>query len=148
MKHGGKTKYIKTPDMMWELFTTYRDEKKSDPIIEVDFAGRDAKEVHKPHQRPLTMVGFSAWLYEHGIISDVWKYFSNYEHAYNDYVGICRTIKEVIQADQIEGGMAGIYNPSITQRLNGLTEKTDNTNSGSLEITVKYDAPASNDNPE
>ena len=26
--------------------------------------------------------------------------------------------------------MAGIYNPSITQRLNGLTEKTDVTTGG------------------
>ncbi len=44
---------------------------------------------------------------------------------YGDYVGICRTIKEEIRADQIDGGMAGIYNPSITQRLNNLTEKKE-----------------------
>ena len=32
-----------------------------------------------------------------------------------------------ISGDQIQGGMAGLYNPSITQRLNGLVEKVDNT---------------------
>ena len=30
-----------------------------------------------------------------------------------------------IRQDQIEGGMSGIYNPSITQRLNGLTDKSE-----------------------
>jgi hypothetical protein len=36
----------------------------------------------------------------------------------------------LIRQDQIEGGMVGQYNPSITQRLNGLTEKTDVTTGG------------------
>jgi hypothetical protein len=34
----------------------------------------------------------------------------------------------MIRNDQIDGGMVGQYNPSITQRLNGLVEKTDNKN--------------------
>lgn len=125
----GKPKYIETPEKMWELFCKYREEKKNDPIIEVDFAGKDAIEVHKPHQRPLTMEGFSCWLFEQNVITDVWQYFANRDSAYNEYVGICRAIKETIRTDQIEGGMAGIYNPSITQRLNGLTDKS--------EVTVK-----------
>ena len=36
-------------------------------------------------------------------------------------------IREVIRRDQIEGGMVGQYNPSITQRLNGLKEQTEST---------------------
>ena len=32
-----------------------------------------------------------------------------------------------MRQDQIEGGMAGMYNPSITQRLNSLVEKTQTT---------------------
>jgi hypothetical protein len=31
--------------------------------------------------------------------------------------------------------MAGIYNPSITQRLNSLTEKVESQVTGSLQIT-------------
>jgi hypothetical protein len=47
---------------------------------------------------------------------------------YEQYLPICRVIRQMIRQDQIEGGMAGIYNPSITQRLNGLVEKTQNEN--------------------
>jgi hypothetical protein len=34
----------------------------------------------------------------------------------------------MIRNDQIDGGMVGQYNSSITQRLNGLVEKTENKN--------------------
>ena len=57
-------------------------------------------------------------------------YFSNKNNEYADYSNICSRIKEIIRVDQIDGGMAGIYNPSITQRLNGLVEKQQN------EVTV------------
>ena len=42
--------------------------------------------------------------------------------------------------DQIEGGMVGQYNPSITQRLNNLTERVDATTNGekidSIKVTI------------
>jgi hypothetical protein len=44
---------------------------------------------------------------------------------YDDYMTICSRIKEQIRQDQIEGGMVGQYNPSITQRLNNLTDKQE-----------------------
>jgi hypothetical protein len=121
------TKNIETPDRMWDLFCEYRKQKKADPIIEVDFAGKDAIEVHKPHQRPLTLEGFSSWLFEQGVTGNVHDYFGNSKSLYGDYSDICRAIKEIIRTDQIEGGMAGVYNASITQRLNGLKEQTDTT---------------------
>ena len=46
----------------------------------------------------------------------------------------CSHIKELIRLDQISGGMAGIYNPSITQRLNGLKEETHTEISGGLNL--------------
>lgn len=128
------TKYIESPELMWELFVKFRTEKKSNPILVVDFVGKDATEVLKPHQRPLTMEGFSSWLFENQITSNVHDYFGNKNNAYTDYSDICRAIKEIIRTDQIEGGMVGIYNPSITQRLNGLTDKVDSNITGSIGI--------------
>lgn len=121
----GKHKYIETPELMAELFNEYKKATKAKPILVQDYVGKDGNEVFREKERPLTMEGFSIYLYEQGIICDIWQYFSNLNDAYKDYLGICRTIREAIRLDQIEGGMAGIYNPSITQRLNGLTEKTE-----------------------
>jgi hypothetical protein len=51
-------------------------------------------------------------------------YFSNKEGYYDNFGDICARIKEEIREQQIVGGMLGFYNPSITQRLNGLTDKS------------------------
>jgi hypothetical protein len=66
------------------------------------------------------------WLFKKGIISDLSNYFANSDNRYSDYSTICSHIKKEVRSDQIEGGMAGIYNPSITQRLNNLVEKVQN----------------------
>ena len=59
---------------------------------------------------------------------------SNKDNRYSDYATICSYIKKKTRRDQIEGGMAGIFNPSITQRLNNLAENTKTTLDGSLNI--------------
>jgi hypothetical protein len=120
------TKYIETPEKMWELFEAYRKEVKSNPRIVYEFHGRDGEERQKPLERPLTMEGFENYCYD--VIGCVEQYFKNQDNLYNDYIPICSRIRKFIREDQIEGGMVGQYNPSITQRLNGLTEKTENVN--------------------
>ena len=121
-----KKKYIETPEKMWELFDAYRKEVKDNPRFVYDFVGRDGTQVMKPLERPLTVEGFRN--YARRNVGCVEHYFANTDDAYNEYRTICRTITEEIRQDQIEGGMVGQYNPSITQRLNGLTEKTENKN--------------------
>lgn len=135
----GKPKNIESPEQMWELFLAYREEVKAAPITVKDWVGGMAKEVTREKEKPLTMEGFSTWLFEKGVTCWVHDYFINRNGAYSDYSNICSRIKEVIRKDQIEGGMAGIYNPSITQRLNGLVEKTDNKSEGKMEVVVTYE---------
>lgn len=120
----GLSKYIESPEALWELFEAYRIEAKNKPFIVTDWVGGMGMQVDRKKERPLTMEGFSIFCWDH--ISQVKDYFSNRDGRYDDYVLICSRIKECIREDQIGGGMAGIYNPSITQRLNGLVEKVQN----------------------
>lgn len=122
----GRHKNIENPEIMWTLFEEYRTKVKSDPFIVVDYVGKDAIPVDRKKEKPLTMDGFQNYLDDQGVITDVTDYFENKENRYKDFVRICSRIRREIRQDQIEGGMAGIYNPSITQRLNNLVEKTDN----------------------
>jgi len=122
----GKHKYIETPERLWELFKEYELYAKSNPIIVEDYVGKDAELVKKKKEVPLTVDSFEDYLFELGIINDLGDYFSNKDERYTEYATICRAIKRKCRKDQINGGMAGIYNPSITQRLNGLTEKIEN----------------------
>lgn len=123
----GKRKYIETPEKMWEYFESYKKWVKSNPIQVQDYVGKDAEMVYRTKERPLTIDGFECWCYDNEIISDLSQYFANTEQRYTEYQTICSRIRKAVRTDQIEGGMAGIYNPSITQRLNNLTEKTENT---------------------
>lgn len=123
-----KNKYIETPEEMYQLFEAYKANRKPREIQKATPKGV-MSEFHMP---PLTMEGFDVYVmnYEGTQSKGVEQYFSNREGRYSDYVDICSRIKREIRNDQIEGGMVGQYNPSITQRLNGLTEKTDVTTGG------------------
>jgi len=125
-----KQKYIETPERMWELFCKYRTSIKENPIEVEDWVGGIAKEVTRKLKRCLTLEGFENYVADEGIINDLGDYFSNKDGNYESYSTICSRIRKTIRQDQIEGGMAGIYNPSITQRLNGLTEKVAQEHSG------------------
>ena len=121
---GGRPKAIKNPEELWEHFINYKNLTKANPIIVVDFVGSKGQRDERPKERPLTIEGFENYLEDMEIINDMSNYFANTEGRYTEFSTICMRIKRSVRTDQIEGGMAGIYNPSITQRLNGLVEKT------------------------
>jgi hypothetical protein len=127
-KGKGRPKNIPTPENMWELFLEYKKSIKERPIKVHDFVGKDADEVERKKERPLTLEGFSNWCFEQDITTNIDQYFANTDGLYKDFLSICSRIRLIIKQDQIEGGMVGIYNPSITQRLNGLTEKVEQSN--------------------
>ena len=130
----GRTKLIETPEIMWELFLKYKKETKDNPILIKDWVGKDANMVLREKEKPLTVDGFECWCFDNSIISDLSHYFMNLENRYKDYIGICSRIRKAVRNDQINGGMAGIYNPSITQRLNGLVEKQETKIDATIEI--------------
>jgi hypothetical protein len=120
----GRPKQIESPEMMFELFLEYKAKVKSNPFYVRDWVGGMAQQVERPKEKPLTYEGFSNYVFSLGILKDTDDYFGNTGGAYEKFSDVCSRIKRTIREDQIAGGMAGIYNPSITQRLNNLVEKT------------------------
>ena len=137
----GKKKYIETPEILWQHFLDYKDYVKKKPIIVKDWVGKDATGVYREKERPLTVEGFENYLEDKEVISHLSDYFANTNGKYSDYSTICSRIKRNVRQDQIEGGMAGIYNPSITQRLNGLVDKKE------VEHNLPERPPIFGDNP-
>lgn len=134
-----KKKYISTPEKMWELFEDYKLQVKLNPVKVEDYVGKDAIRVMREKEAPLTMEGFE--LYVARIPGMPWsldQYFSNQDNGYVEYLDICSRIRKEIRDDQIRGGMVGVYNTSITQRLNGLVDKQQHD--------VKIEQPLFGDN--
>jgi hypothetical protein len=128
---------FETPELMWEAFADYCVKAKAQPVKVEDYVGVKADRVLRERENPLTFEGFQVYCYEQGIGKSIDQYFTNPDGRYDRYVDVCTRIKTTIRADQIRGGMTGIYNTSITQRLNGLADKT--------QAEVKIEQPLFND---
>lgn len=142
-----KTKPIYvTPEELEAYFEQYKKWVEENPILVQDYVGKDGDEVYRKKNRPLTYDGFEIWLRKNSKIKCCQHILDNVKSAYNDFIDVARYIKSSVKADQIEGGMAGIYNPNITARLNGLTEKIQED--GSKEVTIKVKYERKGNNPE
>lgn len=144
----GRNKNIESPEILWELFEEYRSLTKNRPILVQDFVGKDGNEVDRKRERPLTFEGFENHCAAKGVIQDLGHYFANTGGAYEMFRTICSRIKREIRQDQIEGGMAGIYNPSITQRLNNLVEKVQEDGNKNITVKVKYESKGTGNSSE
>ena len=71
----GKRKYIETPEKMWEYFISYKKEIKEKPIIVKDWVGKDAVDVYREKERPLTLEGFENWCSDNDIIEKIIDYY-------------------------------------------------------------------------
>lgn len=132
----GRTKLIKTPNKMWELFTAYKKEVKDNPILIEDYVGKDADRVMRQKEQPLIFEGFECFVMDNSEITypDLSEYFEGKNESYKDYFPVCLRIKREIRHDQIKLGLANVINPSITQRLNGLVDKKETEHKGGLTI--------------
>jgi len=136
------TKKIQTPEALWQYFLDYKKWVEENPILVQDYIGKDAQMIYRERQRPLTIEGFECYCFDNDIIGDLSHYFANTNGNYSDYLTICNVIRKTVRNNQIEGGMAGIFNPSITQRLNNLKETTETditTNGKEINNTIQIE---------
>lgn len=96
----------------------------------IQYVGKDGFKAIDDMKVPMTMEGFRRFGHDNNVT--VKDYFDNREiegvKPYDNYSTICSRIKDEIRENQILGGLLGVFNPSITQRLNGLKEQTETTN--------------------
>jgi hypothetical protein len=127
------TRIFKSPDELYAAFEAYKKDldEKAKEWLKVQYVGKDGDRVTDKYKLPYTLEGFERYCYDnHGVVK---HYFDNKEGYYDDFGVVCSRIRAEIRENQILGGLIGIYNPSITQRLNGLTDKTENKISGTIE---------------
>jgi hypothetical protein len=119
------TRIFKEPEDVLKAFEEYKTDllEQSNEWVKIQYVGKDGDRVAEPQKVPMTFEGFKRYCRKH--YGEVEQYFTNQDDYYSDFIGICRAIKEEIRENQIIGGLLNFYNPSITQRLNNLSEKTE-----------------------
>jgi len=135
------TRIFETPEQLLTAFNLYKEDltKQSNEWLKVQYVGKDGERVADPQKVPMTYEGFKRFCREN--YGEVKQYFEDKDGYYKEFVDICSHIKDQIRENQIIGGLLGFYNPSITQRLNGLTDKSESKvdSDNKHEIVVKYE---------
>ena len=140
------TRIFKTPEDLVKAWNEYKDslKERAKEWEKIQYVGKDGNKKTDYPKLALTLEGFEVWAYDKfGVIG---QYFDNKDKLYNDFVAICSHIRKEIRADQIQGGLLGFYNPSITQRLNNLKEQTENTTNQNVKLINLDPLDDSNDN--
>lgn len=134
---AGRPKNIKSPNQLWELFLAYKAEVKKRPRRRQLMNQRTGRMVWEKLETPLTKEGFYNFVADQGIMSTLRDYFSNKDDAYKEFLPIITRIGDQIRQDQIEGGMVGQYNSSLTARINGLSDRQELTGANGEAIKIE-----------
>lgn len=128
MMAAGRPRNIETPEAMWKLFQEYVVDLKSKESdwLKIQYVGKEGTRETDELKLPLTFEGFKRYCWDAGV-GCVEQYFVNQGGIYTEFISICSRIKNSIRENQITGGLLNVFNPSITQRLNGLAEKSEVT---------------------
>jgi hypothetical protein len=127
-------KAISNPDMFRISFDEYVDETKLNPFIVTDFVGKDGSMVHREKERPLTIEGFENFMCDKYGISTIQQYLENRDGKYKEYISILAYVRRKIRQDQIEGGMAFMYHANLTARIQGISDKLEQTVEQSVKL--------------
>jgi len=119
------TKYIETPELLWQYFTDYVEKERMNPMYKVEYVGKDGNQVNTPLQVPITFEGFECYLADKGIIQDLGKYSANTDSAYTDFVTIITRIRNNCFVQNFKGASVGLFNANIIAKKLGLIERSE-----------------------
>ncbi len=117
----GRDKLFDSAELLWVAAQEYFEWCEKNPLIEVDFRGKDANMVHIPKMRAFTMQGLCLYL------GCSLSYFRSFKHANKDrnedFLAVITRIEETAYTQKFVGAAAGFLNPNIIARDLGLVDK-------------------------
>jgi hypothetical protein len=118
------SKYIETPEKMWELFEDYVKHETNNPMYRIDYVGKDGNKERTPLMTPITFEGFECYLADLGIINDLGDYSKNKDDRYNDYTPIITRIRNNCFVQNFKGASVKLFDANLISRKLGLIEKS------------------------
>lgn len=119
-------KNIKTPEILYKHFESYKKDCKLNPKYEYQFVPSMKKEVGVTREVPYTLDGFEIWLRKNEILCKLDDYIANKDNRYSQYADIIHAIRQEIYQDKYNGSVAGVFNANIIARDLGLKDTTVN----------------------
>lgn len=121
-KHG-RDILFESPELLWDAATEYFEWCDNNPLIEIDFKGKDADRVELPKMRPYTLHGLCLYL---DCSTSYFREFKNSDRKNKkDYMSVITRIEETIYNQKFTGAASGFLNPNIIARDLGLVDKKE-----------------------
>ena len=121
LKHG-RDRIIESPEALWENACEYFKWCDDNPLIEIDFRGKDIERVEVPHPRVYQKPAFAIAC---GV--SAWRVISDLRNVNQDFLQVITRIEEIIYTQKFEHAAVGMFNASIIARDLGLKESIDHT---------------------
>ena len=119
------TKYIETPEKLWELFCDYVKKEAESPMFKTEYVGKEGDKVQTPLQVPITFEGFECYVADLDIIQDLGDYSMNKDDRYTNYATIITRIRKNCFVQNYKGAAVGLFNANLVAKKLGLVEKQD-----------------------
>lgn len=116
-KHG-RDKLFSSPQILWDACCEYFEWCEENPLIEVDYRGKDADKVFIPKMRAFTVQGLCIFLECNT------KYFNDLKHD-KDFSEIIDRIYDTLYNQKFTGAAAGFLNANIISRDLGLQDRVE-----------------------
>lgn len=134
-KHG-RDKLFATPDLLWDAACEYFEWCDSHPwvVTKNKSRGRVKEKEESPTQCPYSITGLMGHL---DVSKSFWIEFK--KAANEDFLWVITRIENIIETQQLEGAIVGVFNSNIVARINGLVDKKENTVKGSVFTPMTID---------
>lgn len=135
-KHGRDALFA-SPELLWESACEYFQWCDDNPWVKSkkqtydkgEFSGETIEEV--PTQRPYTRKGFCIFI----DASENWlKEFR--KNASADFLAVINRIENIIDNQQVDGAMVGVFNSNLVARIQGIKDHSDVTTKGKEVNTI------------
>ena len=131
LKHG-RDRIITDPKALEENAEQYFQWCIDNPLLEVDYRGKDLQMVELPKLRVFQKSGLALAC---GLSS--WRTIEDLKELSKDFLQVITRIEEIIYTQKFEGTAAGFLNPNVIARDLGLVDKQDiNANVKKSGVTV------------
>jgi hypothetical protein len=129
------TRIFKTPDDLLKAWEEYKDFKDSQASkwAKIQYVGKDGERVSDEPPMPYVIDGFFVW-YRNKYGKQIHQYFDGTYDYGEAFLGIVTHIVAERNDNVTTGTLLGFFNASMGNRIAGLADKTENTNTHKLNI--------------
>lgn len=116
---NGRNKIFTSPEELWEQATEYFEYCDANPLVEIEWNGKDPIECELPKMRAYTWSGLELYL-----DIDSLRWYKTAE-THKEYLQVISRIEKILYTQKFEGAAAGMLNQNIIARDLGLVDKKE-----------------------